>query len=150
MGKLQIQIEALEHKRSKWLTINMIGFCIWDGLRIVNNYILDNLTYPILTGIELLGGLIWVVGLFQILRIGKELKHDKQIIQIFNDELVELSQLKSWRFSLLMTALTQVLIIITTSFVTEISGIFAAELSIFVLVTSAIGGFLYYNRESNA
>lgn len=148
MKNLQIKIEELEQKRSKWLIIGLIGFCIWDGLRIVDRYILSDHTYPILTGMLLLGWLIWSVGLIKILQIGKKLKHDKHVNQILNDELVELNRLKSWRFSLLMIGLTQVFIVIT-SFVTNISGILAAELSIFVLVISAIGGFLYYNRDNS-
>lgn len=127
-----------------------IGFCIWDGLRIIDNYLLENHTFPLLTGIMLLGWLIWLVGLIQIIRIGKEMNGNKLMSQILNDELIEHNRFKAWRASLVMVALTQVFIVMTTLFVTEVSGILAAELSIFVLVTSAIVGFLYFNKESNA
>lgn len=150
MEKLQVQVEVLEQNRSKWLLINLIGFCIWDGLRIVDNYLLGNYTSALLTGVTLLGWLIWIVGLIQIVRIGKEMGRNKQLAQILNDELIELNRFKAWRASLVMIVLTQGVIVITTLFVTEISGILAAELSIFVSVTSAIGGFLYFNKESNA
>ncbi len=149
MEKLQIRVEALEQRRSKWLMITLIGFCIWDGLRIVESYLLGNYTSPILIGIMLLGWLIWVIGLIQILRIGKEMKRNIQLCQILNDELIELTRFKAWRASLVMVGLTQAIIILTTLFVTEISGILAAEISIFVLVTSAIGGFFYFDREYN-
>ena len=149
MEKLHIQVEDFEQKRSKWLLISLIGFCIWDGARIIDTYLLENYNFPILTGILLSGWLIWLVGLIQIVRIGKKIKHNRRLTQILNDELVEINRFKTWRATLVMVALTQVLIITMTVFMPETSGIFAAELSIFVMVTSAISGFLYFNRESN-
>ena len=146
MEKLQIQVEALERKRSKWLIINLIGFCIWDGLRIIENYVLVNTVSPLRTGVMLLGGLIWMVALIKLLRLGNDMKGNKYLVQILNDELIELNRYKVWRASLLMVILTQVLIIIATFFVADISGILAAELSIFVFVTSALGGFSYFNK----
>jgi len=149
MEKLHLQVEDFEQKRSKWLIINLVGFCIWDGLRIIDTYLLENYNFPILTGIMLLGWLIWLVGLIQIVFIGEKIKRNRHLTQILNDELVEINRFKTWRATLVMVALTQVLIIIMALFVPEISGIFAAELSIFVMVISAIGGFFYFNKESN-
>jgi len=150
MRNLEKQVEVLEQKRSKWLLIGLIGFSIWDGSRIINAYLLDNYTSPIFTGLMLLGWLTWTVGLIKIIRLGKEMKRNKLFAQILNDELIELNRSKAWRASLIMVGLTQVLIMLTTLFVTEISGILAAELSIFVLCTSAVAGFIYFNKESNA
>lgn len=150
MKTLQTQVEALEQKRSKWLVVNLIGFCIWDGARIIDSYILDKQYNTILTGIILLGGLFWMISLIQILRLGYEMKKDKQVLQVLIDELIQLNRFKAWRIALVAVGLAQVFIILLASFVTEVSGILAAEVSIFVLVISALGGFLYYNGENGA
>lgn len=148
MEKLQTQVEVLEQTRAKWLFLNLIGFCIWDGLRIIENYLLER-TNPVITGIMIFGWLIWIISLIQILRLGKEMKKNKQLLQILNDELIELNRFKTWRIALFAVGLTQVFIIILTSFVTEISGLFASELSIFIIVVFCIGGFLYFNIETS-
>lgn len=148
MEKLQTQVEVLEQTRAKWLFLNLIGFCIWDGLRIIENYLLER-TNPVITGIMIFGWLIWIISLIQILRLGKEMKKNKQLLQILNDELIELNRFKTWRIALFAVGLTQVFIIILTSFVTKISGLFASELSIFIIVVFCIGGFLYFNIETS-
>lgn len=145
MENLQTQVEELEQKRSKWLILNLIGFCVWDGSRIIQNYLMDN--HPALTLITLLGWLIWVVSLVQILRLGKKISADRHVFQILNDELIELTRFKSWRAALVAVTITQGFIILLTSFVTEVSALFAAELTIFVAVLSSIGSFLYYNSQ---
>lgn len=95
------------------------------------------------------GWLIWIISLIQILRLGKEMKKNKQLLQILNDELIELNRFKTWRIALFAVGLTQVFIIILTSFIIEISGLFASELSIFIIVVFCIGGFLYFNIETS-
>lgn len=150
MDNLQTQVEVLERKRSQWLTFNLIAFTMWDGARIIANYVMHDPAHPILTGFTLFGGIFWIISLLQILRLGKRMKKDMQVLRILNDDLIELNRLRSWRLALVVVALNQCLIIMLSLFGIEISGILAAELSIFVLVIAAIGGFLYYDRESNA
>ncbi len=150
METSQQNIELAEQKRSKWLIINLIGFFIWDGLRIIDSYILINQPKQIITGAILLGATIWIVSLIQLMKFGKSIKNNRQVMQILNDELMELNRLKTWRFALLSLVLTQVVIIGFSLLSNSITGLLAAELSIFVTVLSSIGGFLYFNSEQNA
>lgn len=149
MEELQAEVEDLEKKRTKWLIINLIGFCIWGGIRIIDNHLLDNHSSPILTGAMLFGWMIWIVGLVQILLLGKRVGKKRVVLQIFNDELIQLKRFKTWRIALVAVVLTQVCLIVASQ-LTEISGLFGAELSIYVSVVSAIGSFLFFNSESNA
>ena len=148
MEKSYKELELLEKWRIKWMTINLLGFCIWDGLRIGTSHFWDKPSL-ILTIVMWIGWVIWVAGFVQLTRLSLKSKKTKQALEILNDELVEFNRLKAWRAALLMVGLLQVIIILLISFGIEISGLLAADLSIFVAVVSAIGGFLYYNTELN-
>lgn len=147
MEMLQEQLESLEKWRTKWLYINLVGFCIWDGTRIAKNYLLEDSKHGILTIILLIGWLIWISGLFQLIRFSNKVKKTRQAMHILNDELTQFNRLKAWKTAFLIVCTAQILVIVTSSFITEISGIFVAELSIFLAVVSAIGSFLYYDAE---
>lgn len=149
MEKLQEELEGLEKWRTKWLFINLIGFCLWDGMRIAINYFLEASKNPILVAVMGLGWLLWILGLVQLLRFGAKARKTKQALQILNDELVTSNRLKAWRTGFLALSFTQVVIIVVTTLGMEVQGILAAEVSIFVAVTSAIGSFLYFNTEQN-
>jgi len=144
--ELENRLEELEQMRSKWLFINLVGFVLWDGLRMIDLYILEELN-PLGQILLWSGWLIWTVGLVQLTRLGFKVKKTKMATQILNDEWIELSRLKSWRLAFLAVTLTQVAIIVLNLFSFQISGIFAAELSIFVAVVSALLAFLYFNQE---
>lgn len=150
MDKLQVQIEALEQKRSRWLKAILIGFSIWYGFRIVDTYFLEKQSHPILLGIVILGFFVWLFFLVKLLSLVKEINSTKQINQILNDELVTLNRLKTWRMAFIAVVLTQAVILFLSLFVRELPGMFVAELSIFVAVAFSLGGFLYYNSESDA
>lgn len=146
---LEQQLEEFETGRTKWLTINLIGFFIWDALRITNSYLLDGSSNAILMSAMLLGCIIWLASLIQLIRLGLKVSKSKKALQIFNDELISINRQKTWGVALFAVCMVQVAIMLITTFGTEISGIMAAELSIFVGIISIIGGFLYYNRDSN-
>lgn len=40
--------EQLENQRSKWLILNLLGFVLWDGMRILDHYV-----FPTVFGAEL-------------------------------------------------------------------------------------------------
>ncbi len=129
-----------------WLLINLIGFCIWDSLRIAEAYFLDTPMNKLLAATMWFGWLVWTLGLVQLIRLGLKMKKTRLALQVLNDEFIQLNRLKAWRTAFIAVVVTQVVIIILTVSTTEISGILAAELSIFVSVAAATGAFLYYNR----
>lgn len=147
MNDLEEQLENLETSRANWLLINLIGFCIWDSLRIVDSYVLVAPTNPFLAATMWLGWLIWIVGLAQLTRLGLKMKRTRLALEVLNDEFIQLNRLKAWRAGFIGVVFTQIAIIIFTTFTTGISGILAAEISIFVSVTTAIAAFLFYNRS---
>ena len=78
------------------------------------------------------------------------MKGNHRVLQILNDDLIVVNRLKAWRLTLVAVVLTQVLVIAITLFAIKIPGVLMAELSVFVSVISAIGGFLYYDNLSDA
>ncbi len=146
MSTLTSELEALEKMRSQWLLINLIGFMIWDGFRILDNYLITGGLSNTFQIVLIVGWLIWTLGFIQLTRLGFRAKKTKVALEVLNDELVEHSRLRSWRFALIAVVLTQVIIMLLSFGSIEISGILAAELSLYVVVVSAIAGFVYFDR----
>lgn len=147
--QLQDKVEVLERQRVTWLLINLIGFCVWDGLRIVDRYGFTGPSYPVITGLMLMGWLAWVSGLWQVFRLKREMNRDQRLLHMLNDERVEHNRFRAWRIGLIAVVLTQVAILSASLFAVEISGALAADLTILVAVAVATGGFLY-NDASDA
>ncbi len=144
MKALEKQIEDLEKMRISWLLINLIGFILWDGFRIIDGHLIDGGISNSLQIFLLLGWLIWIIGFVQLIRVGLKVKKTKLASQILNDELVELNRLKSWRLGLIVVVMTQAVVIFLSSISFDISGILSAEISIFIAVIAVISAFIYY------
>ena len=147
METLEKQIDEFEKKRISWLLVNLIGFILWDGFRIIENYLINGKVNPLFQLFIFLGWLIWVLGFVQLVRLSKKVRKIKQAQQILNDELVELNRLKSLRFALIVVALVQVSIIALSVFAVDITGVLAAEVSVFAVVTSVLSAFVYYDKR---
>lgn len=140
------EIEALEKMRTRWLLVNLIGFIVWDGFRIIDGYLIEGGLAITFQFILFLGWLTWVLGFVQLTRLGLKAKKTKMALAILNDELVEHSRFKTWRFAFIIVVLTQVVIVVSSLISIEISGMLAAEISIYAAVVSAIAAFIYFER----
>ena len=149
MQALETQIEELEKKRDRWLAINLIGFIVWDGFRIMDNYLIEGGVNNTLEFIYFLGWITWIIGLIQMFRLGYSVKKTHLASQVLNDEWVEFIRLKSWRLAFIMIVLIQIVIIGLQIFTVSVSGILSAELTLFVAVVSAIAAFIYYNKVAD-
>lgn len=139
------EAENLDKKRSQWIAINLIGFIIWDGMRILGNYFIHGEVHPLLFITEIIGWLIWTISLIWIIRTSKRINKDENLKTVLNDEYVVVSRLKSWRAGFISILITQVVILLIALTVT-ISGQLSAEISIFVGVGSAMLSFIVYHR----
>lgn len=148
MEALATEIEALEKMRTRWLLVNLMGFIIWDGFRIVDGYLINGGINNSLQVVLILGWLIWTLGFIQLTRLGFKAKKTKMAMEVLNDELVEHSRLKTWRFAFIVVVITQVVIVVLSLISIEISGMLAAEVSIYMAVVSAIAAFIYFERSA--
>lgn len=144
MAEEQILAEKIEQKRSKWLLLNLLGFVLWDGIRILQGYLLTDFRI-ILTPLELVGGLLWMVSLVQLLRLGKDIKANPLLQAIFNDELVLLHRMQAWKTGFIVVLGTQIAFLLVHLFY-PFSAALAAELSIFLGVSASITAFIYFQR----
>lgn len=144
---LETQIEELEKMRTRWLCANLTGFILWDGFRIIDGHLTEQGVAAHFQIILWLGWLIWILSFIQLIRLGFKVKKVKQASQILNDELVEFNRFKSWRLALVVTVLTQAVIITLSAFSFNISGVLSAEISIFTAVTVALSAFIYYDTD---
>jgi hypothetical protein len=149
MTTVETQIEELEKMRTRWLLVNLIGFVLWDGFRIIDSYLIEGGIATPFQIINLFGWLTWTLGLVQLTRLGFKAKKVRQASQILNDELVEIYRLKSWRLALFVVLLTQMVIIALSILSFDVSGILSAEISIFTAVTAALSAFIYYEMSTN-
>ena len=149
MEKIQQQLENLEKGRSRWIFVNLIGFCVWDGMRILNNYFANPLELPVSTGIMILGWGIWILGLIQLFKVSAKAKQTKNAMGILNDELVQINRMKAWRLAFVVLCFSQVMVLLYSLAITNISSALSAEISIYIGVIAAIGGFLYFNNDPN-
>lgn len=146
MNETLINIEKLENKRTKYLRINLIGFVIWAGLRIIDNYLLSG-PEPVLLVALAIGWIVWIASLLQILRLGSIVKKNKEAQEIFNDELVSQYRLKAWKFGFICVILTQAFLILSSLLFSNFSGQMAAEITLFVGITATVGAFTYFDSK---
>lgn len=147
MKTLESQIEELETMRIRWLLVNLIGFILWDGFRVIDRYLIDGGLSGPMQIFTFLGWLLWVISFIQLIRLGNKVKKTKLASEILNDELVELSRLKSFQIAFGCVVIMQVVIIGISSVSFEISGALSAELSIFTAVVTAISAFIYFDKQ---
>lgn len=145
MVEEQILAEKLEQKRNKWLLLNLLGFILWDGVRILQSYLLKTEFSIVLTPLELIGGLLWIISLVQILRLGKSIKENPLLQAILNDELVLLHRMQAWKAGFIVVLGTQIAFLLVHLFY-PFSAALAAELSIFLGVSASITAFIYFQR----
>ncbi|WPP50197.1 hypothetical protein [Catalinimonas niigatensis] len=141
MIEQQMHAEQLEQKRSKWLLINLLGFILWDGIRILQGYILKTEFSLIFTPLELLGWLLWAISLIQILRLGKNIKANPLLQDILNDELVRLNRMQAWKTGFIVVLSTQIILLLVHLFY-PFSAALGAEVTIFLGVVSSIAAFM--------
>ena len=137
--------EYIEHKRDHWMKWNLVGFVLWQGLRLVQQYLVPGHYLALLLPLTLLGAGIWGVSLLKLTQLLQVKKANPALQAILNDELIVAHRWKAAGVGFGILLLMQVLIEVVSYFY-PFSASLSAELSIFVGVVSALGAFLYWHR----
>lgn len=145
----QLLAEALDSKRYMWLKWNLIGFVLWQGVRLGKEYVPSELNRTafglVIILVMLLGMVIWIVTLVRIIRLSKYLKTSPQLQAILNDELHILHKSKALAmgfWSLLFTQIAMQVVAIYYPF----SALLGAQLSAFIGVAVVSISMLWYYR----
>lgn len=137
--------EKLEQERSKWLLLCLLGFILWDSIRILHGYILQTLPDMLMIPLELLGGLLWMISLVQIFRLGKRIHSNPLLQRMLNDELVRSNRMNAWKTGFIVVLGTQAALLVVHMF-HPFSAALGAEISIFLGVVSSIAAFISLNK----
>lgn len=137
-------VEQFEKQRTRLLKLQLVGYILGFGTWTLKHF----LPHPYdlhVTPIILLGGLIWMLGQWRMLKYWQRLKRQPSLEPMLNDELIVSYRFKAFAVGFAAMMLTQGLIAVWSSF-WPFSALLGANLSIFVGVVASMLAFLIYDR----
>jgi len=138
-------IEKLDKSRYnliKWFTL---GWSIWFGGFILNGLISNRLLHILIVLLGLIGGVVYAINLFRLLKISKIVNGNIDLRNALNDELIMHNRLKSFRVGY-WTLIVLISIFFGLSIYTSIPALVVCEITLFFGVLSGLISFLIYNR----
>ena len=137
---------ALDRSRRRMLLGCLVGFGLWQGLSIADRLIgvatLARAVRIVLLIISLAAWAYWSFHLVQMVRWIRLIKADDASAASLNDERVRQTRMKAFSIALFAVMAVQVPLLFT-----GIAAGVAAQLTILVGCTAAIGGFLILDHE---
>jgi len=149
--ELQNTVNSIERKHLLYLKLNLIGFVLWYGIMIIQEH-LETPTYLklILMIISLTGGVIWMITLVKLTKLGKLINGKPLLKAIFSDDLFKANKDKAIKVTLVVLMVLQVVFHSITSFLMDISGAFIVKMNILVGMMIATGSFIFFQTKENA
>ncbi|GAB5527781.1 MAG: hypothetical protein Roseis2KO_56530 [Roseivirga sp.] len=141
MKELQELAERLENKKLVGLRLTLFGFAFGGLFRILDTHVLPASGSNTLLVLQIVGGLIFLVGLIQLVLIAFKVRNDALLKQLFNDELSAQTKMKTWRAGFIAVLITQMILIALTS-VHQYGSLMAAEITIYVAFCASVGAGL--------
>jgi hypothetical protein len=138
-------IEKLDKSRYnliKWFTL---GWSIWFGGFILNGLISNKLLHILIVLLGLIGGVVYAINLFRLLKISKIVNGNIDLKNALNDELIMHNRLKSFRVGY-WTLIVLISFFFVLSIYTSIPALVVCEITLFFGVLSGLISFLIYNR----
>ena len=139
-------IDALDRSRRKMLVGMLFGFGIWQALSIADRLLgptrLPREVRIALVASSLIAWAFWSVQLVRLLRWARRVQRDDAAAAALNDERIQQSRLKAFSLALFAVLIFQVIPILI-----DLPAAIAAQLTILVGCSVAIGGFLFLERE---
>jgi len=139
------QYDRLRYNIGKGFTIT---FTLYYGFYIYSsNFQIENRILKIAVIILALATwIIWTIYLIKFIRLGKMLKHNDEVNDALNNELIQHYRLKSAFVGLVATMISIGVLLGITSFV-QIPGKLVCEILLYVIVSSPLIAFLMYNKN---
>ncbi len=141
MKELQELAERLENKKLVGLKLTLFGFALGGLFRIIDAHFISvsgNTTFLIL---QIIGGVIFLMGLSQLILVGIKVRRDSLLKQLFNDELSAQTRMKTWKAGFIAVVVTQTVFIAISSF-QPYGALMAAEITIYVAFCASVGAGL--------
>lgn len=133
--------EKLENRKLTMLRLCLSGFVLGGGARLIQAYLFSSEAYLVLDVLQIVGGVILLISLQQLWSVGRKVKTDKLLNDIFNDELTIQTKLKSRQSGFFAFLITQIAFIPISLFY-NIDALLVAEMGLFVGVTAVLSMFI--------
>jgi hypothetical protein len=141
-------IEQYDRMRYNIIKGFTVAFMLWYGFYICfSNFQFENRMVKIISIILILiTWIIWTIYLVKLIKFGKKLKHDGEVNNAINNELIQHYKLKS-SFVGLISAIVATGIIIGIASFKNIPGKLVCEILLYVTISSSAIAFLIYNKN---
>ena len=142
--------DALDHTRQRMLVGMLVGFALWQGIRIADGFAVAHTDWVALrwgllaTGLA--GWLCWSYYLVRMLMLGRKLRAEPALAAALNDEFIQHGRLRAFATAFWVVMAGQAVAAGFGAFL-RLDGALVANITILIGVSAAIGAFLLYTRE---
>lgn len=148
----EISVEAMLHKRRAIFLTGLVSGGLWQTTRIIedlaqNGWRLPGLWIIVLLIVQFMSYVWWGVSIFQFIAFTKRLKQNPAIAAAVADEFYQQIWLKALVFACIGAVFCQGMLIAVSPF-HPLTAQFGADITLFVLCTTAIASFLWMERNS--
>lgn len=148
----EISVEAMLHKRRAIFLTGLISGGLWQTTRLIedlthNGRLLPGLWVTVLMIVQFVSYVRWVVSIFQFLSYAKLLKQNPAIAAAVSDEFYQQIWLKALVFACAGALFCQGMLIAVSPF-HPLTAQVGADITLLVTCTTAIGSFLWMERNS--
>lgn len=140
-------IELLDARRSRYLLWQTVGFALFYPALILTPYFSDRLPILILTGINIIGILIFFVATVKSNRNVRTIRSNPELRAALNNEMVRLYGYKSLMWAFFVTLATVAIFVLVSSFAESVSAYLACSIILYVACLSLMTARLVYLRK---
>lgn len=140
-------IEALDARRSRFLLWQTVGFALFYPALILTPYFSDRVPILILTGINVIGVLIFFVATIKSNRNVRTIRSNPELRAALNNEMVRLYDYKSLMWAFFITLATVAIFVLVSSFAQSVSAYLACSVILYVACLSLMIARLVYLRK---
>jgi hypothetical protein len=138
--------ERLEKLRFFLLKLTTIAFAVWYGMNIVAGVVGDQFLGTIANLVGLLSGIFWIVTIFRLVRLGKEIRKDHHAWKALNDEFFLHNRDKAYAAGFWALMISVIFFTGLTIYV-DLPALLVSKIILYVGVLSALIATFFYNKD---
>ncbi len=152
VSRIELSVEAMLRRRRAILLAGLTYGGAWQITRIIEDFtrdsrLLSSVWVMVLLLVQFVGYIGWIVSLFQFFTYTKRLKQNPAIAEAVADEFYQQIWLKALVFACAGALFCQCLLIAVSPF-HPLTAQVGADITLFVVCTTAIAAFLWMERNS--
>lgn len=148
----EVSVEAMLGRRRAIFLAALVSGGLWQTTRIIEDFtrdsrLLSSVWVTVLLLIQFVGYAGWGVSLFQFFTFTKRLKQNPAIAEAVADEFQQQIWLKALKFACMGAVFCQGILLAVSPF-HRLTAQVGADITLFVICTTAIASFLWMERNS--